>query len=434
MLPVTADPIRDGAVAFRDGTIVACGPAEDVARAHRDIPQVDLGDAVICPGFVDCHCHLEWSLLGGLLRAGAFTDWLAQMLPIRGRYGDDTHTIAAQLGALRCLEHGTTTVADSGPTGAGVGALHEAGLRGVVALEVVGREVGPDATASAERTAERLAELERASNERVSIGLAPHAPYSVGPGLWEALAADATAAGRWWTSHVAESAAEVRLLDDGSGPMAELFDSAGIEPGRWSAPPGSSPVARLDAHGALDQLDLAAHGVQLATGDAATLADHDVAVAHCPRSNAFLECGAAPLRTLADAGVVVGLGSDSPASGGAYDIRAEARAARAGATADSSSPPSWDQLLEMATHAGARALGLTDVGALEVGAAADLVAIEPPGDSRTDADPARSLFDADAPVVRVAVAGRTLLERSGPVALDACSIVSEADRERAGLR
>ena len=145
VLPVASEPIRDGAVAFDDGLIVACGPAQELAHHYRDFLARDLGDALVSPGFVDTHCHLEWSLLEGLLPQGPFAQWLRQMLPIRGRYPDGANTSAARLGALRCLENGTTTLADSGPTGAGADAIASAGLRGIVALEVVGRQTGRDA-------------------------------------------------------------------------------------------------------------------------------------------------------------------------------------------------------------------------------------------------------------------------------------------------
>lgn len=433
MLPVAATPIPDGAVAFVDGVIVACGPADDVIRRYPDIPKRDLGDALVSPGFVDAHCHLEWSLLDGLLPPGPFARWLGEMLPIRGRYPPGANVVAARLGALRCLEHGTTTLVDSGPTGAGAAAMDEAGLRGVAALEVVGREAGPAAQQVAARTAARLEELEAEVGDRIAVGIAPHAPYSVGPELWAALSAHPGIGPRVMTSHVAESTAEAELLADGTGPMAELFSTVGIQPGRWDTDAQSTPVARLRAHGALDALNVAAHCVQLGPGDEAMLAKSGVAVAHCPRSNRFLECGVAPVRALGSAGVTVALGSDSPASGGLYDIRAETRAAADVAASTDNSASVWSELHEMATRAGASALGLPDTGQLVAGAAADLVAIRPPDGASCDADPARAILGAAGKVIRVAVAGETLLDESGPAQLDASSVVAAANRARAAL-
>src|SRR5207248_462555 len=98
----------------------------------------------------------------------------------------------------------------------------------------------------------------------------------------------------------------------------------GFPPPRW--PGEGGPIARLAAAGALRRDMVVAHCVQLEPGDAERLASSGVGVAHCPQSNAALGCGRAPLEQLAAAGVPVGLGTDSPASAGPYDVRAEARA------------------------------------------------------------------------------------------------------------
>jgi len=159
-----------------------------VARAHPDLTESDLGRAILVPGFVDAHCHLEWSLIDGLTPAPGFGEWLGTFFPRAMRMTADDHGVAARLGALRCLEAGTTTVADSGPTGAGRDALRAAGLRGIVHLEAFGRETGVDAVAAAARIATRVMALDDGADALVEVGLSPHAPYSVGPGLWAALA------------------------------------------------------------------------------------------------------------------------------------------------------------------------------------------------------------------------------------------------------
>src|SRR5438067_11208053 len=116
-----------------------------------------------------------------------------------------------------------------------------------------------------------------------------------------------------------------------------------------------------------------AHCVQLEPGDAERLASSGVGVAHCPQSNAALGCGRAPLEQLAAAGVPVGLGTDSPASAGPYDVRAEARACAL--VHGAARAPSCDAaaLVRLATLGGAAALGLERaVGSLEPGKRADL--------------------------------------------------------------
>lgn len=422
MLPVAGDPIRDGAVAVRDGLITAVGAARDVAAAEPGLPERDLGEAVLLPGFVDAHCHLEWSLTGGLVNPGVgFAGWLGALLRLSPGMEEEDFRAAAALGALRCLQHGTTTVADSGPTGAAAGALREAGLRGVVHLEVFGRQTGGDARDLAARHADRTAALD--ADGLVRIGVSPHAPYTVGPELWAALAGHPELAGRPWATHLAESPDESRLLATGDGPLADLFAERGTAPGAW--PGAGGPVTRLHAAGALRPGLVAAHCVQLGRGDAELLAAAGVGVAHCPVSNARLGCGRAPLAGLRAAGVAVGLGTDSPASAGAFDVREEARACGAAHHADD--PHSPAALVALATRGGAEALGLADlVGTLEVGKRADVVAVLP---AAASGDPSADVIAGGA-VELVMVDGELVVDAGQAVRIDAAEVEARARRSR----
>jgi len=345
MLPIEGQPIAGGAVCVDDGWIVDVGALADVRGRNVEAPVVDLGEAILAPGFVDAHAHLEWSLMDGVLPSQPFAAWLGRLLGLRGRMEPEDHLVAARHGALRALRAGTTTLADSGPTGAAVIAMAEAGLRGPVHLEAFGREEGDEARALASGVAERVAALAAAADPRNRVGLSPHAPYTVGPGLWAALAEVPSLAGRPWATHLAESDDETRVIAGGDGALTQVFDAIGAVPGRWPGTEGAGPVERLAAAGALSAGLVAAHCVHLGDGDPAVLARAGVGVAHCPRSNEYLHCGRAPVATLREAGVPVGLGTDSPASGGDYDVRAEARACVA---AGGDGSPDWAALLRLA--------------------------------------------------------------------------------------
>jgi 5-methylthioadenosine/S-adenosylhomocysteine deaminase len=163
--------------------------------------------------------------------------------------------------------------------------------------------------------------------------------------------------------------------------------------------------------------------VRLGADDPATLRDAGVRVAHCPRSNEYLLTGTAPLAAMREAGVVVGLGTDSPASGGDYDVRAEARACarvHGGAIAA-------DELLRMATLGGAEVLGLADeVGTLAPGRRADLVALRPAAPA--GGDPAATALAEDTVVDLVVAAGEVLV-RDGRPLLEAAGAVDARARE-----
>jgi 5-methylthioadenosine/S-adenosylhomocysteine deaminase len=112
--------------------------------------------------------------------------------------------------------------------------------------------------------------------------------------------------------------------------------------------------------------------------EVALLAEHDVAVAHCPRSNALLGCGIAPLPALLDAGIRVGLGTDSPASTPSFDMFEEMRAAVFAARARAERPDALSGVdaIELATLGSARALSLADeIGSLAAGKRADLAVV-----------------------------------------------------------
>ena len=172
----------------RDGAIAAVGPAAALMAAAPGAAVRDLGSCILSPGLVDAHCHLEWSLLDGLLPPADFAQWLGRLLPLRPLLSADDHLTAARFGALRALEAGTTTVADSGPTGAGAQALAESGLRGLVHLEAFGRETGDAADAAADALLARAAGLDARIGPRGRVGISPHAPYTVGPDYWRGAA------------------------------------------------------------------------------------------------------------------------------------------------------------------------------------------------------------------------------------------------------
>jgi cytosine/adenosine deaminase-related metal-dependent hydrolase len=419
-------------VACVGGRIADVGPAAAMVGRFPDAPVADLGDAILVPGFVDAHCHLEWSLTDGLLAPDDFAPWLRRMLAVRARMTYDDHRAAARFGALRALRAGTTTLADSGPTGAGAAAMGEAGLRGAVHLEAFGSSEGDAARRVAVAVAERVAGLDADAGPAVRIGVSPHAPYTVGPALWRALAADPGLSERPWATHLAESEDEARVVADGEGPLAEVFADAGFAPGRWEGAGDETTVSRAARGGALRRGLVAAHCVHLGADDPATLRAWGVSVAHCPRSNEHLGVGRAPLAALRVAGVRVGLGTDSPASGGDYDLRAEAHAcARVHADAPAPDRLDWAALLRLATLGGAEALGLEgEVGSLAPGMRADLVALRPSGPA---GDPHRAALDAGTRVELVIAGGAVVVSDGHPAFVDAEAVDARANESRERL-
>ena len=395
VLPVDGDPVADGAVAVEDGRIAAVGTAEELGEGER------FAEAVIVPGLVNAHSHLEYAVYAGFGDGLAFGPWIRLHIERKVRLEWPDHMAVARLGAAECLRSGVTTIADASYSGAAAVAAGELGLSGIVYLEVFGSD-----PARAEELRERLAALERERGELVSLGVSPHAPYSVSPALYAAV----YALGRPVATHVAESDDELDYLLRGEGPIAAVSEVD---------PPGTTSVRHLAAESLLGAHVVAAHCVKVDAAEIALLAEHDVAVAHCPRSNALLGCGIAPLGELRAAGLRIGLGTDSPASTPSFDMFEEMRTAVYAARARERRPDALlaSEALELATLGGAGALGLGDeVGSLAPGKRADLAVVSLAGSPYLPwEDPAVAVVFGGSPdrVLLTLVAGEARYEKGG---------------------
>ncbi len=419
VLPVSAPPIRNGAVLVRGGTIAEVGPLDAVSAGSPGVPVDAHEGCTIIPGLVNAHTHLALTALEGLLPPLPFHDWLARIAPVtRGLTREDFRASAA-LGALRCLGAGITVVGDIAYGAESAAAAEDLGLGGVSFWEALGL-AGDALDADLERRGYPAAVASH-RRARLIVGLSPHAPYTAGPGLLRATAERARADGVPWMIHLAESPAESRLLVTGDGPLAAVAArlAVGFEP------PGTGAVAYADALGALDGA-IAVHCVEADAAEIALLAESAAGVVLCPRSNAYLGDGEAPVAALRRAGNRLALGSDSLASNESIDLLAEARAARR-------LDPGLEagRLLAMLTLEGARVLGIDDrFGSLEPGKQADLAVLRLEGGD----PPVETLIAHGSPeaVAAVMSAGEwrvrdgTHLEPTGAIERDARLVAERA--------
>lgn len=367
LLPISAPPLEDGALLVRSGLVCAVGSHRQLAAAHPDAALVDFGDAVLLPPLVNAHTHLElsdyprWAAAAG--DAGQprdFVDWILRLVQVRrGLSAAQLHdSLAAGLQQSLCA--GTGAVGDILTSLDAISAYRPSPLRGRVFAEVLGRD--PDQVAGRLLAIEgRLAEPPA---EHLAWGLAPHAPYTLSASATDRVFAFAERHALQCSIHLAESAAESRFLANGSGAIAErLFAAA-----RWDAAadpaPGCSPVRAICRQGRLKPGDLAVHGVQVDGADIELIKEHGCCVVLCPRSNAALAVGRAPVAAYLAAGVPLALGTDSLASAPSLSIWEEIAFAMT-CYPGQASPRDW---LEMATRGGARALGQqARLGQLDLG-------------------------------------------------------------------
>jgi cytosine/adenosine deaminase-related metal-dependent hydrolase len=399
VLPVEGPPIADGGVAIEDGRIVAVGPRGELGEGTH------YADAVIVPGFVNAHSHLEYAVYGGFGDGlGDFAEWITLHIQRKARIGWEQYVDIARFGAAQCLASGVTTVGDCSYSGATAVACAELGLRATVYLEVFGADPAP----ALEHFARIRERVDGFFSERVRPGVSPHAPYSVSLDLYHACAE----LGLPVATHISESPAEVLYLTSGKGPWGAYRDL--LVPA-----PGTTGTRLLAEHGLLGDDVVAAHCVMVEPDEIDLLASTGTGVAHCPRSNAALGCGFAPLTELRDAGARVGVGTDSPASAPSFDFFEELRSvvltARARARRPSALSPV--ETLELATLGGARALGLDDeVGSLVAGKRADLAVVSLDGSAYLPVeDPVAAVVFGGTPerVLATFVDGEPSYERGG---------------------
>jgi 5-methylthioadenosine/S-adenosylhomocysteine deaminase len=324
VLPGSAAEIENGAVAVEGPRIAGVGPTAEITAQFPAARVESFGDAVILPGLINTHTHLELTAFRGYLEKEEtdFFAWLRKLTIARmERMTPDDIRVSAAWGACEAVRAGITCVADASDSGLqSMLALQEVGLRGVIYQE----SFGPDARLAQENFEKlklKLGELRAQESELVRAGVSPHAPYTVcGPQL-ELIAELALAEGLSLMMHAAESEAEDRLLRDGCGAFAEGLARRSIE---WQTP-GMSTIQYLKQVGILETQPLLAHCIRVDDDDIETLRATGSAVAHCPKSNAKLGHGRAPFAKFIAAGVMVGLGSDSVASNNTCDLLEEAR-------------------------------------------------------------------------------------------------------------
>ena len=357
VLPVEGAPIENGAVAIEDGRLSAVGPASKLGEGER------FAGAAIVPGFVNAHTHVEYAVYAGFGDGLGFAGWISLHIQRKARLGWDEFVAIARLGAAESLASGVTTIGDCSYSGATAVACAELGLRANVYLEVF----GSDPQAIRRQFGDKRDRVAPFASKHVQIGVSPHAPYTVSLAGYGACAS----LGVPIATHLAESAAEHDYLT-GRGGAWTGYAHLLVEP------PGTTGIRLLAANGLLGPEVVAAHCVTVDAEEIELLARHRVGVAHCPRSNAALGCGVAPLAELLAAGSAVGVGTDSPASAPSLDFFEELRSAVLSARARTHDPTalSATAALELATLGSARALGLdAEIGSLVPGKRADLAVV-----------------------------------------------------------
>ena len=356
------------------GTIAVVSPGiPSQSQLGPNAKYIDFGDALVLPGLVNSHAHLELSGLAGKIPshpASTFTDWLQAMLRKRSQVTPADSATWWRNGALDSLRHGSTTIADIVSTHH---LLHDLTPQPIPVrwrpfLELTGVLSNAEPAGLVRDAVQRIESL---ADRPFRIGLSPHAPYSTKAELLERVASTSRDIKCPVSIHIDESADESDMFRHQRGPLHDW-----LLPYRDSEPnTRESPVHRLNGLRALDSNLLAIHANYTDQDDIQTLGRLSVSVVHCPRSHAFFRHRPFPYDAMRQAGVNVCLGTDSAASLPVGDsslsmFREMQRFRRTHPNT------AVEDIVRMATVNGAHALGAHDVlGELRQGAAADFIVI-----------------------------------------------------------
>lgn len=351
------------AVTIKDGLIRSVGDPKDKS-GHV----IDLGDAILLPGFVNAHTHLELGFAAQRVAPDRdFVHWLRRLMALIRRTPQEHFAQSVRDGLIQSLSAGVTSIADIS---------RDPKLTRRVIAEVQTRPSVVSfgeviAVGTLRESAEsRIADAEHLdpNTPSIKIGISPHAPYTVEEAALKQCADRARSLGLPICIHAAETTEELQFTSQLDGKLYEFLRELDVWDDKIPAI-GSSPIEYIDGCKALGESTLLAHCNYISDTDIALIRDRAAHVAYCPRTHAAFEHDAYPLEKLLAAGVNVCMGTDSLASNPDLSIREEIRFA---AAQHRGIRP--ETLIDMATRNGAAALGL-NTGAIESGKRADLIAI-----------------------------------------------------------
>ena len=389
VIPVTSSYIEDGAVLVHGEEIEDIGPASYLKERYPNEEVKDFGLSALMPGFVDTHTHLGYAALRGMFDDLPYAEWKREVLKRELFFSEQDWADSARLGALEAVASGVTTVADITASEGTFNAVQEIGLRAVIYREVATMH-GDHVDKVVQDGLEDIERMRKhADQSRVSFGIAPGPVYACHPKIFQVVAKCATEEKLPVAMHLAGSQEETDFVRYGSSPFSihasqverasgQKLETRGFLP--W-LPAGTSPVRYVYNWDILSAPQvLAVHCVHVDSEDIRILRDNDVAVAYCPRVNAKLGMGMAPVMEMREAGLRMGLGTDSPCATETTDMIDEMRFGLMLNRAVNSNRKrhiTSNAALRMATVEGARALSLdTLIGSLEPGKKADIIAVD----------------------------------------------------------
>jgi len=366
IVPISNAPLHNGCLVIDNDKIVSvCTHTNE----FDSLPITDYGNAVIIPGLINCHSHLDFTTIAAS-RSLTLMPWVNDLIEKWLKLTDDQKNQSAIAGAKLLLQSGVTCVADSTYEGYSINALNRYGMKGVVFVEIFGFH-----DSCFQEALTKKGEWEKKINKHLlCLSLSLHTTYTTSAEIIKKATDLMKPTNLPINIHVAETKEESELFKNGkTKPFLDLaeFKELGFS---WHIK-GTTPVKFLHDLDLPDQ-SILTHCVNVNDNDIKLIKQHNYSVVHCPRSNGLLGSGVAPVTKMIRVGILVGLGTDSLASNTNFDFFEEMRLSLVTQRAFSQDLEYNSEIvLKMATINGAKILNIPDIGVLESGKKADFVVI-----------------------------------------------------------
>ncbi len=409
--------IDGGAVAIEEGRIAAVGPAAEIEAAFPGARRIDAAGGLILPGLINAHTHAPMVLFRGLADDLDLMEWLEEVVfPAEAEHVDEELVRwGTRLACLEMLTGGITTFVDMYYFEDAIAEEAErCGMRAVVGETLIDFPA-PDNRSWDEAIDYTRSFVERwRGHPRITPAVAPHSLYTV-------------STEHWTEAHQLAEELDVPVLThlaEGQAEIDQVLETTGM-----------TSIEYLEHLGLLDDRLVAAHVILPTLNEIDLLVDRGVGVAHCPQSNMKIAAGVAPVPSMIEAGVAVGIGTDGAGSNNDLNLWEEIDTAAKLHKLESGDPTVLParQALGLATIEGARALDMEgEIGSLEVGKWADLIIVATDGLHQQPQDPAANpysflVYSTKASDVRtVIVEGRIVVDNGQVLTLDAEEVLEKA--------
>ena len=359
--------IKDGAILIEGTDIVDVGKARDLKSKYstRGYEVINATNKAIIPGLINTHTHASMSLLRGVADDAELMDWLNNKIwPIEAKLTPEDIHVGALLSIIEMLKSGTTTFNDMYFEMEEVAkAVEITGIRAVLSRGLIGLGNEINEKKSFKEGLTFALKYQDAADGRIKTMLGPHAPYTCSAEYLTDVVNVAKEHNLPIHIHIAETKQEKKAIEDA---FSINLDNKGI-------------IEYLDSFGFFQVPVVAAHMVWVDERQYRILKEHDVGIAHNPISNMKLASGIAPVPSMLEYGLYIGIGTDGPASNNSLDMFREMKATALIHKVNTLNPTVVPALevLKMGTIYGAHVLRLDHmIGSIEPRKKADLVILD----------------------------------------------------------